>query len=157
MDATTAITVALIGLVGVLVGGIITTGADWILAVRREKAGADRDRRNRAIEVKRAARMIGTELFVAMAAAQICVKKKYWWSADVPLKTEEWQRYSKVVAPDLSDTEWNAVVAAFMAVETLRTVGDPRPTGAITEALADKIVPILRDIEKGINALAPYM
>lgn len=100
--------------------------------------------------------MIGIELFTAGAAARICVEKRYWWSADVSLKTEEWQKYASVIAPYLSDTDWNALVIAFMAVDNLRTIGDPRSTDAITDAIADKIAPILRDIEKGKDAIRPY-
>lgn len=86
MDATTA------SLAGVIVGGLITTASNWVLAVRRERADAETDRRNRAIEVRRAARMISIELFVAATAARICVEKRHWWSADVPLKTEQWEK-----------------------------------------------------------------
>jgi hypothetical protein len=156
MDATTAVIVALIGLSGVVVGAVITVWANWVLVVRREKADAERESRKRAIEVKTAARMIAIELATAGAAALICVEKRHWWSADVPLKTEEWQKYASVIAPYLSNTDWIAMVTAFMSVDNLRTIGDPRPTGAITDAIADAIAPILRDIENGKEALAPY-
>ena len=52
---------AVIGLVGVLVGAVITTGANYLLAVRREKADAAKDKLFRANELRTAARLITLE------------------------------------------------------------------------------------------------
>jgi hypothetical protein len=62
MDATTAITVACIGLFGVLIGGVITAGANFVLAIRREHVEAKRESHSHAIEVRRASRLIMIEL-----------------------------------------------------------------------------------------------
>jgi hypothetical protein len=67
MNATNAITVACIGLFGVLIGGAITAGANFVLAVRRERVEAKKDRLSRAIEVRRASRLIIMELRAAEA------------------------------------------------------------------------------------------
>jgi len=42
----------------------------------------------------------------------------------------------RVIAPYVSDTDWNATTTAFIAADHLRTTADPRPTGAIAYALA---------------------
>ena len=47
---------AMIGFVGVLVGAVITTGANYLLAVRKEKAEAARVKLFRTNELKTAAR-----------------------------------------------------------------------------------------------------
>jgi hypothetical protein len=60
---------AIFGLVGVIVGGIITAGSSFVLAVRRERADRERDSRALAIEVKRAARLIDMELARVQAVA----------------------------------------------------------------------------------------
>ena len=49
---------AMIGFVGVLVGAVITTGANYLLAVRKRKAEVARDKLFRANELKTAARLI---------------------------------------------------------------------------------------------------
>jgi len=46
------ITTAVIGLCGVFVGGLITAGANWILAVRKERADAQKEQRTKAIELR---------------------------------------------------------------------------------------------------------
>jgi len=52
----------LFALVGVIVGGIITAGSNYLLDRRRERAASQRENRNYAIEIKRAARLIDAEL-----------------------------------------------------------------------------------------------
>jgi hypothetical protein len=154
MDAATTITVAGIGLLGVLIGGIITAGANFVLAVRRERVEAERDHRSHAIEVKRASRLILVELVGAEATTKICVEKRRWWDhPDIQLKTEAWRKYSDVIAPALSDAEWFDVSLAFSAIHQL--LESPREP-EITDSLAEQIIPMLRDIQKGRLALEPY-
>jgi hypothetical protein len=110
MGAMNAITVACIGLLGVLIGGMITAGANFVLAVRRERVEAERDRRSHAIEIRRAARLIIMELRLGEATAQLYIDKRYWWDhSDIQLKTDAWQKYGDIIAPILSDAEWLAV------------------------------------------------
>jgi hypothetical protein len=141
-----AIIVALIGLVGVL----LTIIADGVLSTRREK-------RHHDSEVKSASRLVCFELRRALAAAHICVEKKHWWSADVQLTTEAWQKYQSLLALELSDNNWRAVAIAFEAVDNLRTIGAYRLVlGAnqqITDSTAEQIAPVRRDIMRGMEAL----
>jgi hypothetical protein len=154
MDATTAITMALIGMGGVFVGALITVGANWVFAIRREKVDAEKDRRMHAIEVKKASRLIADELSIAHAAADKCVEQKLWWGADVQLTTEAWRKYRSVITPELSDTDSKTLVVAFQAVDDLRLIGSIRTgTGPIPHTTAEQIGPILRDISKGLEAL----
>jgi hypothetical protein len=158
MDATTAITMAFIGMGGVFVGALVTAGANWLFAIRREKVDAEKGRRMHAIEVKKASRLIADELSIAQAAAQKCVEQKHWWGADVQLTTEAWQKYRSVITPELSDTDWNTLVAAFQAVDDLRIIGSFRTdTELIPHTTADQISPILRDIRKGLDAVVALL
>ena len=79
---STAIVVAIVALMSTIVGATIGAATNYALAVRRERADRERDSRNHAIEVKRAARLIDAELVRGHAAAQICVEKRHWWPAD---------------------------------------------------------------------------
>jgi hypothetical protein len=157
------ITVAIFSLVGVIIGGLINTGTTILLDRTRERVNRQRESRKYAVELKRASRLIDAELSRAQAAAQICVEKKHWWSQDIqPLTTEAWQKFSGIVAPELSDTAWLAVRVAVEAVDNLRSArGIAVELGLTTEAIpnttAEKIVPMLRDIEAGRRALAPFM
>jgi hypothetical protein len=79
MDSNiTALEVASIGLVGVLLGSVISTAANVILAVRRERVEAQRDERNRASDLKIATRLISEELGIARAAVEDSFERKRW-------------------------------------------------------------------------------
>lgn len=160
---STAIIVAIVALMATIVGATIGAATNYALAVRRDHADEERDRRNHAIEVKRAARLIDAELHRAQTAAEICVEKRHWWSADVPqLTTEAWQKYDAILAPDLSDQAWLDLRVALEAVDNIRrfreiTVDTGLVANAISDATAEQIVPVLRDIKSGRNALAPFV
>jgi hypothetical protein len=154
MDPRTAIIVALIGLGGVLVGGLITAGVNWVLAVRREKVEAERDRQGRAIQVKRAVRLIAFELDDIKACANIALQQKHW-SAEYPLTTEAWQKFRGDIAPMLSADNWREVAIAFLAVGALRSVvRDLQPNCKFTNGQIDEITELIQNMEYGKRALA---
>lgn len=160
---STAIIVAIVALVSTIVGAIIGAATNYALAVRRERADNERNSRNHAIEAKRAARLIDAELLRAQAATAICVEKRHWWSANAPqLSTEVWQKYSGTIAPDLSDQAWADVTGALEAAENIRTARDLAVNAglganAISDATAEQLAPMLRDIKLGRAALAPFV
>jgi hypothetical protein len=147
---------AIFGLVGVLVGGIITAGSSYLLDRRRERVDRQRDSRKRAIELKRASRLIDAELSRAQAAASICLEKGHWWSPDAKLSRGAWEQYGGVIAADLSDTAWLAVRVAIEAADHLSLCRGPGTTD-IPDSTAERIVPILQDIEAGRLALSPFV
>jgi len=122
---TVGIISAISGLVGVIVGGIITAVSNYLLYQKRENTERKRDRRKRVIEIKRASRLIDADLSWAQAAAKICVEKRHWWSAVAPpLTVEGWQQYRGIIAPELSNNAWLAVFVAVEAVHHLNTARD---------------------------------
>ena len=70
-----AILVAVVGLVGVIIGGLINTGTTILLDRRRERVHRQRESRDYARDLKRASRLIDAQLLGARAAAVICVEK----------------------------------------------------------------------------------
>jgi len=154
---------AIFGLLGVILGGIITAGSTYLLDRRREQAEREREGRNHAIEIKQAARLIDAELLRSQAAASICVEKRHWWSADVPpLSTEAWQKYSGIIATHLSDQAWLDVIVAVEAVDNISRSRDLAfQAGLIATAVSDTtaaaIAPMLRDVKIGRGALAPFV
>lgn len=122
---TVGIISAISGLVGVIVGGIITAISNYLLYQKREKTERERDRRNRVVEITRASRLIDADLSWAQAAANICIEKRHWWSAVTPpLTVEGWQQYRGIIAPELSSNAWRAVIVAVEAVHHLNTARD---------------------------------
>lgn len=156
----TAIIVAVVGVVSTIVGATIGAATTYVLAVRRERADRENERRNHAIDVKRATRLIDLELAQAAALADISITKRYW--VDYELSTEAWQRYCSIVAPDLSNEAWHAVTMAFMAVEHIKGsralyVGGVLRDRPISDGNADGVAPMLKDVQLGRAALAPFV
>ncbi len=157
----TAILVAIVALVSTIVGATIGAATNYALAVRRERADRERDGRNHAIEVKRAARLIDIELSIAEALAALAIEKRYWVE-DTELSTEACQKYCGTIAPDLSDLAWLSLTVAFVAIEHIRGskalyVGSVLRDKSISDDGADQIAPMLRHVKSGREALAPFV
>ncbi|HVQ36416.1 MAG TPA: hypothetical protein VMS31_02720, partial [Pyrinomonadaceae bacterium] len=115
---------------------------------------SQRENRNYTIEIKRAARLIDAELLRARGAARLAIKNKHWWIPDAGLKTEAWEKYGGIIAPVLSYADWVAVIKAVLAIDDL---GLDRLTGEIPDTTVAQLVPMLEDIDAGLNALAPFV
>ena len=153
----TSITPALIGLLGVLVGAIISTGTNYLLAERKETAEAAKEKLSRAIELRTAARLIADELLTGRAAVTILIEKKRWVPAEIKLPLDAWERDKRIIAREFSFDDWSAVRLAAMAVEHFRSLSvGPRDENA-SEVTAEKAKSVLIDIEAGLQALQPYL
>jgi hypothetical protein len=149
---------AIIGFVGVLVGAGITTGTNYLLAVRKEKAEAAEHRVARTTELKTAARLIANEFFVAQAAARMLVEKKRWAPEEIKFPLDAWQTDKGVIALELPFKDWRAVEIAALAVEQFRNFPPaPRSSDDASDRAAENGKPVLRDITAGLEALRPYM
>ena len=154
-----AILVAVFGLVGVIIGGLINTCNTILLDRRRERVNRERESRDYARDLKRASRLIDAQLLGAHAAAVICVEKKHWWSEDVDLPTDAWQKHNGIIAPELSYSAWVAVMKAVFAVDHLKMARAISVKLGLRGDIADTstLIPMLQDIEAGRQALAPLM
>jgi hypothetical protein len=153
----TILSPAIIGLLGVVVGAVITTGTNYVLAVRKETAEADLRERSRANQLKTAARLIANEFFTARAAATTLVEKKRWVPAEIKFPLDAWQRDRGVIALELPLKGWTAVEIAALAVEHFRNFHTaPRSSDEASDAMAETGKPVVRDITAGLEALRPY-
>ncbi|MFL6518604.1 MAG: hypothetical protein ACJ8NS_00130 [Chthoniobacterales bacterium] len=149
------------GLLGVLVGGLITFASSYFLdrsRAERERAQEERDRKR---EVKRAARLIGLELLWVRTAANRSVVQKKWPNPDVPLltlSTEARQKYLDAIAPELSSNAWLTVTIGLQAADTFKMIaGKPRDLAvAVPDEVAKTFVPLVENIDKGRVELAPH-
>ena len=152
---------AIIGLVGVLVGGIISTGANYLLAVRKERAEEARKKLSRANEQKTSARLIESDLSLAFAFASAYVERKPGGSMHIAaeIKFDAWQKDRGVLARELPVGSWNAVKLAAIAAEQFRALAI-RTTGAGYDgephASAELDKTMVRIIQSGLEALRPY-
>jgi hypothetical protein len=74
--------IALVGLVGVIIGSLITTGFGYVMEGRKERK-----------EVLRAARAIDADLMFAEIVVRSCIEKKVWWPHAMRLGTDGWTQY----------------------------------------------------------------
>ncbi|HXN20138.1 MAG TPA: hypothetical protein VN875_17500 [Candidatus Binatus sp.] len=159
---STAIIVAIVAFVSTTLGATIGAVTNYVLAVRRERSERDQDRRARAIEIKRAVRLIDLELVRAQALASMAIKKRYWVpNPDAELSTDAWQKHDGTIAPYLSDQAWNAVTVAFMAVEHIKGsralyLAGPLRELPISDENAAGVDPMLKDVTLGREALASF-
>ncbi|MBV8337622.1 MAG: hypothetical protein JO358_19730 [Alphaproteobacteria bacterium] len=145
MDSNiTALEVASIGVVGVLLGSVISTAANVILAVRRERVEAQRDERNGASDLKIATRLISEELGIARAAVEDSFERKRW--SPTTLRTDAWQKYKSTVASEATDQEWFELTIADVRLEILNVILPANPLGAISESTLEELPRVLRDI-----------
>ncbi len=182
------ITGIVVGAVVAIVSGIVGALSTYVAGLKMQRESWRREdqiaSRNNAHEVKRAARLIDAELGRAQAAAQTCVNEKRWWSSDVQLTTEAWENHRGIIAPELSDADWQAVLIAVFSAEFLITVRSDQTvdinaaiaespaeetTEGFAEKLAEKLTPALsertvelivlhlRDIEAGRLSLASHV
>lgn len=165
---------ALFSLAGVVVGAVIAMFPQLYLEKKRQK-----------LEVRRAARLIDSDLMFAEVAAEICVEKKTWWVKDDRLTSEGWEQYRYVIASKLSWRNWVAVTVAVRTIRDLQGARDAalkiqlakmaidpkkvgvlasaerlgldivKPAPAIPEAMVTRIKPMLAHIKAGRDALAP--
>jgi hypothetical protein len=115
----------------------------------------------RAVEVKRASRLIDQELLKAQALARVAVMERRWLAAG-EISSEVWQAHCVTIAPELSDDAWHLVTVAFQAAEHIRGGRDEHLAGVlcdqlISDGFAEKISVMLQDVQRGREALVPYM
>jgi hypothetical protein len=116
---------ALIGLLGVLVGSLITTGANFLQTVRKERTDEASEAANREREVKKAARLVGLELAQASDKWGLAIKLQAFLDTDEIIKTEVWDAHKTILAEHLPIEDWNALAEGFRTISQVeRSISD---------------------------------
>jgi hypothetical protein len=144
---------AIIGFGGVLVGSVISTGANWLLVVRKERADQRKETLARANELKTAARLIHGDLALLGAAIDATIRVKIWPSQANEFPMTEWNKHKEVLASELKNEDWNWILVSVLTVPQLRLL----PTGVpIENEQLDTLRRINAVIDRGMHVLAPY-
>lgn len=150
---------ALVGLMGVCVGAVITAGANYVLAVRKEKVEEAKDKVYRINELKTAARLIENEFSITHTVAELFVTKRRR-VVEMKLPLDAWEKCKEIVARELPVEKWNAVKIAAITVE-LHKDRAFCPMEGFTDDQMKSIVEtdkmIMERIKAGMEALGPYM
>jgi hypothetical protein len=151
------LTPAIIGLVGVLIGAGITTGTNYLLAVRKEAAEEAKDRLVRATKLKTASRLVLNEFVFAHVAATRIIERQAWLIPHLKLLLVGWEANKEVFALELSTDDWNAVHSAASAVEDLQILHELHdPTGTFHGDPGDAVSLIDARLALGIKAVSVY-
>jgi hypothetical protein len=120
------------GLLGVIVGGLITAGSSYILDKRRERREREKEERQAATELKCAARMLSANLQLFRSDVESVLKEKNWssWTGS-DYSPRAWLQYQTVLAPKLTKSAWDALNLALLSIngfialrQKWREVGD---------------------------------
>jgi hypothetical protein len=153
------ILVGIMSLAGTIIGGSIVTGGIYYLARMRQQAEDNKEAITRAGELRKACRLIDSELVVVTSEVEVCLRDKRWWIFDEKFTSEAWQQYKSVLA-DLPYPAWGATLLAVNAVHNLRGLAAaPRPTEepeVVREPTVKAIIILQDHIEAGRRALLPY-
>ena len=131
---------AAFGLIGVIVGALITSIASFYVVRRREKKDARAARRIIQSELKEATQAVHEALGAAEWPAGWT--KKAW--------SESWSKYRPVLAVDMKDDQsFAAVASAYLFMELLESgLAAKKRTFVATDE------PFLREVSKRINTAA---
>ncbi len=133
---------AIFGLIGVLIGGLITAGTQWI----RERFVR---RRERTI----ATRLVASEFMNARAAINFPEVHSQWWPNE--LQWRDWEKYAPILTAELNMQEWLVVLEAHDAIAVcLRTQLDSEePLAPVRE---DDLKYTVAQIEKAVAWLSTH-
>jgi hypothetical protein len=133
---------AFIGLLGVVVGGLVTAGTAWL--------NAWRERRRAAVV---AGRLVASELKNAREALDYPVSSGTWWSGDIDVSC--WADHGPTLAAGLTRSEWHAVEFAYAeiaAADRTRRDNLDMPSLEDQQALLESLTAAMGRIDDGIQA-----
>ena len=95
-------TAAIFGLIGVVIGSLITGGTNYVLQVRAERR-----------EIRAAARLTLQELSNTAFALRFALDRNDRLVLESAAHAEQWNRHGLLLARHLSDQEWDAVALGY--------------------------------------------
>jgi gas vesicle protein len=155
---------AAFGLLGVIVGGLITAVSTYLLDERRSTREREQEERDGSTEIKRAARMIDADLSAASAFSSIACENNYYWSSgSVPLKLKGWDDYAAIIASAVLSDAWLKIRVGIKAVRHLNEYREFDASVAVGQSLFPPLSSSLKpavalavhDISNAREALAP--
>ena len=120
---------AIFGLIGVLLGGLVTAWTQWRLEAHREKRDAEAFERQAKVSLRLVRDEIDTIRLSCGAFVQLGARPKQF-DPDYYFPHEEWDRHKETLAAAITDDElWRWVVNAYFNARSLRTTFDATAPG----------------------------
>jgi hypothetical protein len=137
------VTEAAIGLIGVVVGGVLTGGVAYVLERRRETR-----------EAGIARRVMRAQFGQALKAVDDGLKGKNWppgWKGK--RWSDSWVAHRQVLAAKMSDDEFATLAQGALYMELLQAgfETDPRPFGPGDEEFFEKVTQVVRGADEALE------
>lgn len=111
--ADTGLILGLAGIGGTLLGAVSANGVTWLVERRKGRREDDAARG----EVRRAARLVGTEIQEAIGAVDTALNSRTLWSAENAPSRAAWLEYSALLATNLKTEEYRCVSRAYVQLK----------------------------------------
>ena len=152
---------AAFGLLGVIIGGLITAGSTYLLDVRRERREIAKEDWERSQELRTAARLVLSDLFSGSVTVEKTIKDgKYYFLSPDSLGDSSWATYRPVFASALSADGWNDLWIGIRGLSQFKAFRDLAINAGKLE-LQDKHKELLQtwraDMEAAKEALRPLI
>jgi hypothetical protein len=136
------VTEAIFGLVGVVVGGLLTAGVSYVMARRQERA-----------DTRGAARLVSSELLRNYAHLAAVVQARRWHALARNRRTR-FEEFEAVLSRRLPGADDRAVGSAYLALETVEMAAE-RANHDEEMSLEEwrTAVRALNDVRSGLDAL----
>jgi hypothetical protein len=159
MADSTSLAPAVIGLVGVLVGGIIAAGTNYIVAIRKERADRAKEDNDRKLELNRAARMVWVELRVGSDALHLARTNLRWVPQDTGANvlSDSWDKYGAILAAAMPFEDWENVAAAYAGIHTLRSWYHKEKDVEFPKTHVTNFDTVIDNVEQAISSLQRYL
>lgn len=152
---------AAFGLIGVIVGGLITAGSAFLLEQRREARQQEKEQRTHDTELRTAARLVELDFRIARACVKNSVRDLEWCDHPrEPLTCEHWDTYKAAFASELSLDDWVTLAISVVTISELsywREQARHQNKMAIGKETAESLQPQMKRIEKGQVILGRLM
>jgi hypothetical protein len=116
---------AIFGLVGVVIGALLTAGSTYLLEIRREEREMAKEDRDRAEELRKAARLVQFDLSSGVVALERSIEGGQFYRLSHDALTENsWPGVKTIFASALSTQQWNALTLGIRMLASFKGVRD---------------------------------
>jgi hypothetical protein len=151
---------AVFGLLGVIVGGLITGAVTYFVEEQRANRDETKERQKRLTDLKRAARLIHEDFIWALISINLAIDTKHWTGPEHdPIRLQTWKDYRSVLAAETNLADWIALQRAVRAMERYQgsMTGAIRRDEAIDALELQNLEAYKEALEEGREALKPFL
>lgn len=151
---------AIFGLLGVVVGGLLTAISNFFLEKAKDRRQQQREHQAHQVQVRTAVRLLYDDLDRAVAVGETLMEKKKWWISMSPPNADTWLKFRGDLALELSEDIWVQVSGGIGIIEAWTTRRNSEMAKGVRE-LNDDVLRNLPDLvghlKSARDALQKYL